>query len=135
METLKYKVITSARQYNSYCAILETLVFSPSKTKELKDEIALLTLLIETWDAQHSALYKMDPVQLLKSLMVDHGYKAKDLAAELGVSPGLVSDILNYKKAFSKEVIRQLSELFKLSQDAFNRQYELANASQKNEAA
>lgn len=55
----------------------------------------------------------------------EHNLKAKDLIEMLGVSKGLVSDILNYKKGMSKEIIRKLSEHFKLSQEAFNRPYPL----------
>jgi HTH-type transcriptional regulator/antitoxin HigA len=36
-----------------------------------------------------------------------------------------VSEILNYKKGFSKSIIRQLSTYFKVSQEAFNRPYAL----------
>ena len=44
------------------------------------------------------------------------------------MSKGLVSDILNYKKGLSKEVIRKLAERFKVSQEAFNRPYKLVVA-------
>ncbi len=49
------------------------------------------------------------------------------MAAILNVSKGLVSDILNYKKGLSKEIIRSLSNRFKVSQEAFNKRYELTN--------
>ncbi|HEU4717141.1 MAG TPA: helix-turn-helix domain-containing protein [Bacteroidia bacterium] len=128
METLKYKVITSVKQYNRYCRMLEELVFAEGKkTKEQKDEIALLTLLVGKWDELHRniAFRQLTPVELLLSLMSDHGMKAKDLARLLGVSKGYVSGILNYKKGLSKEVIRRLAEYFSLSQEAFNRPYTL----------
>ena len=51
--------------------------------------------------------------------------KSVELAKLLNVSTGLVSDILNYKKGLSKEVIRVLANHFKLSQEAFNREYKL----------
>lgn len=125
MEALKYKVITSDKQYYKYCKQLEELVFSPPKTKAIKDEIALLTLLIEKYDDEHNSFELAEPVPLLKSLMKDHKMKAVDLARLLDVSEGLVSDILNYKKGLSKETIRKLSVRFKLNQEAFNRPYEL----------
>src|SRR5205823_6259090 len=93
MATLKYKVITSQRQYYLYCKTLESLVFVTHKTKDEKDEIALLTLLIENWDSKHNILGEVDPVRLLKSLMDDHKMKAKDLVELLGVSKGYISDI------------------------------------------
>lgn len=125
METLKYKVISSEKQYDKYCKILEELVFSETKSKQAKDEIALLTLLIEKYDETHSDFHRLDPVELLHSLLKDHQLKSVDLANKLHVSPGLISDILNYKKGFSKDIIRRLAELFKLSQEAFNRPYVL----------
>jgi len=125
MEPLKYKIITSEKQYDNYCKILEVLVFQKSKTKEVKEEIDLLTLLVEKWDAEHNIFDDLDPVGLLKAAMKEHKMTSADLAKKLKVSPGLISDIVNYKKGFSKEVIRQLAALFKLSQEAFNRPYPL----------
>lgn len=125
METLKYKVINSKKKYEQYCKILEQLVFSGIKERNAKDEIALLTLLIEKWDAERISSTELDPVQLLHSFINDHNLKAKDLAAILGISKGYVSDIMNYKKGLSKEVIRKLANYFKVSQEAFNRPYKL----------
>lgn len=59
--------------------------------------------------------------------MDDHHLTATALADILGVSKGYVSDILNYKKGLSKDVIRKLAEHFKVRQDAFNRPYPLNN--------
>ena len=125
MTTLKYKVISSKTQYKEYTNVLEELLFSGSKDRNIKEEIALLTLLIEKWDAEHNSFEELDPVKLLLSLMADHNMKAKDLVELLGISKGYVSDILNYKKGLSKEVIRKLSDYFKISQEAFNRPYKL----------
>lgn len=126
METLKYTVISSKAQYRSYTNVLESLVFSGSNDKNTKEEIALLTLLIEKWDDEHNSFQALDPVELLHSLMSDNKLKAKDLAGILNISKGYVSDILHYKKGLSKEVIRKLAGYFKVSQEAFNRPYNLA---------
>lgn len=125
MANLKYKVITSKTQYKEYSNALEELVFSGSKDRNTKDEIALLTLLIEKWDAEHNTFDELDPVQLLHSLVEEHNMKGKDLVELLDISKGYVSDILNYKKGLSKEVIRKLADRFKISQEAFNRPYKL----------
>lgn len=125
MATLKYKVITSKAQYKEYSNTLEELVFSGTKDRNTKDEIALLTLLIEKWDAEHNSFDDLDPVQLLRSIMDEHWIKAKDLVDILDISKGYVSDILNYKKGLSKDVIRKLAEHFNVTQEAFNRPYKL----------
>ena len=125
METLQYKIIKTAAQYNKYCDTHEALVYGGKKTKAVQDQIELLNLLIEKYDAEHNTFDDADPIELLKSLMKDHKIKAVELAKLLHVSEGLISDMLNYKKGLSKETIRILSEKFKLNQEAFNRPYEL----------
>ena len=123
MEVLKYKVIKTEKQYYTYCHTLENLLTSSDPQQQ--DEVELLTLLIENWDAEHSSLQEVDPITLLKSLMNERNLRAKDLVNILGVSKGLVSDILNRKKGLSKEVIRILARYFSVSQSAFNRPYNL----------
>lgn len=127
MSTLKYKVVKSQKQYEQYCKELDSLLESKSKSKEVKDQIELLTFLIEKWDSENSLISDADPIELLHSLMKDRKMKAKDLVKILGVSKGLISDILNYKKGLSKDIIRVLAIEFKVSQEAFNRSYKLKN--------
>lgn len=124
METLKYKIIKTEDQYQEYISKLEELLVAEPEDS-VQEEIELLTLLIEKWDEEHNSFELADPIQLLHSLMAEHQLKNKDLVGILGVSKGLVSDILNYKKGLSKEIIRTLSKHFSLSQEAFNRPYQL----------
>lgn len=128
METLVYTIIKSDVQYKKYCERLEYLVEHGGNTKAVLDEIELLTLLIEKYDEEHNSFVDLDPIQLVKALIKEHKMKAVDLAGLLGVSEGLVSDMLNYKKGLSKDTIRSLSAQFKLSQEAFNRPYPLIEA-------
>lgn len=125
MEALKYKIIKTESQYLKYCNTLEEILERGKKTNAAKDEIELLTLLIEKYDQEHNTFSDADPIELLKSLMRDHKIKSVELAQLLKVSTGLISDMLNYKKGLSKETIRILSEKFKLRQEAFNRPYKL----------
>jgi HTH-type transcriptional regulator / antitoxin HigA len=129
MSTMKYKIISTEKQYKEYCNILHDLVFADGeKTNDVQDEIDLLTLVIRKWDDEHSNFRKLDPIELIKSLMKDHKLKAKDLATLLDVSKSYISEILNYKKGLSKDVIRKLADRFKLSQEAFNRPYKLKSS-------
>lgn len=130
MESLKYKIVKNAGQYEEYCNLLEILVDQPESEKH-EEEIELLTLLIEKWDEEHSTLKESDPVELLKFLMIENQLKSKDLSELLGVGKSVVSEILSYKKGFSKEIIRKLADRFKLKQDAFNRPYALKIVSKR----
>ena len=125
METLKYSIIKTEKQYNNYCNTLDGLLVQDKK--ELTDEIELLTLLIEKWDAEHNSFDELNPVELIKALMEENDLKSKDLIDILDLTKGTISKILNYHKGLSKETIRKLSDYFKVSQEAFNRPYKLIN--------
>jgi HTH-type transcriptional regulator/antitoxin HigA len=125
MEHLKYKVIKSASQYHDYLRLLEVLVNSSHKNRAIREEIELLTVLIERWQQQNNSFNEIDPISLLKSLMEGRNLRPSDLATVLKVSKGLISDILNYRKGLSKRMVRELSTYFKVSQEAFNRDYDL----------
>ena len=123
METLKYTIIKNKTQYNTYCDMLEDLVLL--EKEESRDEIDLLTLLIEKWDEENNSFTDLNPIEVLKALMVEHHLKAQDLIDILDLSKGTISKFLNYHKGLSKETIRRLSDYFKVSQEAFNRPYAL----------
>ena len=125
MKTLKYTIIKTKRQYNEYCNIIEELLTQDNKI--ISDEIDLLTLLIEKWDAEHNSFDDLNPVELIKALMEENNLKSKDLIEILDLSKGTISKILNYHKGLSKDTIRKLSHFFKVSQEAFNRPYRLVN--------
>lgn len=126
---LKYRVIKNKHQYLEYTQTLEQLVALSGRDQNTKDEVDLLTVLIEKWDAEHNSFQDADPIRLLLSLMKDHNLKAKDIVEILGISKSYVSDILHYKKGLSKDVIRKLAKHFKVSQEAFNRPYKLKSSS------
>jgi HTH-type transcriptional regulator/antitoxin HigA len=125
MKSLKYTIIKTKRQYNEYCNIIEELLTQDNKI--ISDEIDLLTLLIEKWDAEHNSFDDLNPIELIKALMEENNLKSKDLIEILDLSKGTISKILNYHKGLSKDTIRKLSQYFKVSQEAFNRPYKLVN--------
>ncbi|HWK02129.1 MAG TPA: helix-turn-helix domain-containing protein [Puia sp.] len=126
MEAQPYKVIKTITQYKEYCNLLEELVMVKKKNTQQQDSIELLTLLIEKWDEEHNTFSKAaDPVELLSYLMKENKLKAIDLAGELEVSKSLISDILHYRRALSKDIIRKLADRFKVSQELLNKPYKL----------
>ena len=129
MESLKYKVIKTEKQYWDYCDKLEGLL-AEREIDPLEDEIELLTLLIEKWDEEHSTLTEADPVEMLKYLMDENKLSATSLGVTLGIGKSIISEILNYRKGFSKEVIQKLADHFKVQQEAFNRPYKLISTAE-----
>ena len=122
---MKYKVIKSDEQYFEYTKRLEELVSNGLGSQEDIDEYELLYLLIRAWDDQHRLAPEMDPVEFIKSLMEEHGLKQTDLIEIAGVGKSTISEILNYKKRMSKNVIRNLANHFKIQQEALNKPYRL----------
>ena len=122
---MKYRKIKSIGQYNEYCNIHEKLVIEDSAKNE--NEIELLEILIEEYDNRilEGKLEKLNPVELLKSLLRDSDLSQNDLAKNIGISRQLLSDILNYRRNISKEVTIKLASFFSMSQEAFSRKYEL----------
>lgn len=59
--------------------------------------------------------------------MVENGLKSSDMVEIMGVSKGMVSQILNRKKGLSKEVIRNLASRFKMTHESFNHPYQLVS--------
>jgi HTH-type transcriptional regulator/antitoxin HigA len=116
VQLLKYTVIRNKTQYKEYCAVLEQKLATGKKTRSIQDEIELLTLLIEKYDETHHPFLKLTPDAILKILLKEHGMKAVDLSVLLGVSEGLVSDMLSGKKSISKKNIKILSGYFKINQ-------------------
>lgn len=125
MNSLQFKVIKTKGQYTRYCKALEYLVMLKKKTREQRDVLDLLTLLIEKWDEEHNTFSDAGPIELLRYLMDENKLKSVDLSKLLAISTSLVSDILNYRRGLSKDIIRKLSERFKVSQELFNRPYKL----------
>lgn len=121
MNTLK--VIKSTEQYDEYCNELERLNSLMPLTSENEDRIDLLIVLIEKWDDEHGTSEDIHPVEMLKQLMEMHDLSAAELSKNTDIDKTVLSKILNYKKGFSKDVIRVLSNYFKVNQEAFNKPF------------
>jgi antitoxin component HigA of HigAB toxin-antitoxin module len=78
------------------------------------------------WFAPEDQPAGLDPVRLLDKLMKKHKLRPVDLAAELGISQSLLSDIRAYRRGLSKEVIRKLAARFEVGQESFSSPYNLS---------
>lgn len=126
---IPYKVIKSHEQYFEYCHLLHDLLEIENKTEAHEDVIDLLTALIEIYDREQDPDEEnFDPVQNLKFVMDMNNMKAADLAKELAVSKSLISDILHYRRGFSKEFIRKLGQRFTFRQELWNKPYKLQSS-------
>jgi HTH-type transcriptional regulator/antitoxin HigA len=126
---MKYREIHNQAQYSSYCKQhkeLGTLLEAGKGTTEQEHEHYVLGLIIRDFENKYTSPFdELTPVDLLKALMDEHGYSGYRLAMELGVSQSVISEILNYKRGFSKDLIRALAHKFNLSQHSFLKEYPL----------
>ena len=131
---IKYSVIKGKTQYREYSAKLKELWENPNHKNE--DARELLELLIEKWEENNLKHKDIHPIELIKYLMNNHNLKSSDMVKILNVNKGTISKILACQSGLSKDVIRDLSSYFKVSQEAFNKPYVLksiANKGHKNE--
>lgn len=102
-------------------------------TAKNEDDRELLEVLIEKWEREHSDHKESDPVQLIKFLMENHNMERAQMMEILDVNKGTLSKILSYKTGLSKNIIRRLSDHFKIAQEIFNKPYPLiAEANKEN---
>lgn len=125
---LPFTIIKNEKQYDEYCKIIYDLMQLGKLTEAQEDVMDLLAILVEVYQDEHRDPYyniPPDPVSSLKFVMEQNKMKAADLARELGVSKSLVSDILNYRRGFSKSFIRKLGKRFSFREESWNRPYKL----------
>ena len=126
MRPLPYTIIKSRQQYESYRSVHDYLSSLKKKSRDDRDTIELLGLLIEKWERdQMQKLPETSPVALLIHLMEKNNLGQSGLAAELGVSKSLVSDIHNFRRGFSRNLTRKLARRFPVPEELFNKPYKL----------
>jgi len=126
---MKYKKISSVEQYEKYCNLHEK--YGLTNEVKYKDELDLLEILIDEYDNRKSNYAKkMNPVELLDSIMKEENISKAELARDLGTTRQLISDILRYKRNISKNMIIKLSGRFAMRPEAFSRPYKLKSKKQ-----
>lgn len=104
------RVIETDAENERMVAELEKLDSLPRKTPEQRSLAELLTVLIENFERRYD-LGHADPLDALKSLMEDRGFRQRDLISIFG-SSSVASDVLGGKREISKQHARRLAEFF-----------------------
>ncbi len=117
------KIIETKEEYEQFLAVVERLVFK--KQADTPEESALFKLLVKLIKDYEEETYnlkewsKTSPHELLQHLMEARGMKQVDLVGVLSPSKGLVSSIVNGKRAISKAQAKKLGEIFNISASVF----------------
>jgi HTH-type transcriptional regulator/antitoxin HigA len=112
------KVIESEQEYDRILALTERLHFTKNLTVEEQELYKLLVTLIELYETKHYPLPELPPHEILQHLMESSGTRQADLVGVLG-SSGVVSEVVNGKRAISKAQAKALGERFKVSPSLF----------------
>jgi HTH-type transcriptional regulator / antitoxin HigA len=88
-------------------------------------EIDYLSMLIESYEDKHFPIGQPNPVEYLKYILENKHMRQQDLVNLLGISKGTLSNILNYRKKLSIEMIRSLHNRLKIPYDILMEDYEL----------
>ena len=117
------KIIETEAEYNEYLAVTENLI--AKKDSRTPEETALFRLLVKLIEDYEEQTYHLDdwsdlaPYEILQHLLESSGTKQVDLLGILSPSKGLISSIINGKRAISKEQAKKLGKYFKVSPSLF----------------
>lgn len=91
------------------------------------DKLDVLVTLVEAYENTHWPIEAPDPVELIKAHMEVSGLTQSDLGAVLRSAPR-ASEILNRKRALSRDMVYRLSREWHLPADQLVKPYHLAGS-------
>ena len=112
------KVIETEADYQHALQEFEKLHVNRNRNPEELALYRLLVLIIETYEEKHFPFPKSPPHEMLQHIMEASGTRQADLVGVIG-SSGVVSEIVNGKRAISKAQAKALADRFKVSPSLF----------------
>ena len=123
---MELKPIRTKRDYEAALKQAEAWWDAPAGSRQA-EQLDVLVLLIEDYEARHFPIDPPDPVEFLQFIMEQRGLARKDLEPFIG-SRARVAEVLNRVRPLSLEMIRSLSEGLNLPADVLVKRYELRDA-------
>ena len=112
------RAIETEEEYDRLLAVAERLTFAKNLTPEERALYKLLVTLIEVYETENYPMDKSEPHEILQHIMESSGTRQADLVGIIG-SSGVVSEVVNGKRAISKAQAKALGEYFKISPSLF----------------
>ena len=112
------QVITTEEEYDRALETVEKFMACKERTPEQSAILQLLVTLIEEFETKHYPIEPSSPHAILEHLMDARGIKQSDLVGVIG-SKGVVSEVVNRKRAISKAQAKALGEFFNVSPALF----------------
>ena len=115
------KPIKTNKDYYQAVKRLEK-IFDAKKGSSERDELEVLSILIEKYENEHFPVRLPDPIEAIKFRMEQLGYNQVDLAKVVGLK-SRASEILNKKRKLSLDMIRQLHNKLNIPTDVLIQPY------------
>lgn len=112
------KIIETEDEYERMLAVVEQLTFQQNRTPEETALYKLLVMLVEAYETEHYPIPNASPDEVLRHIMEASGTRQADLVGILG-SSGVVSEIVNGKRAISKAQAKILADRYQVSPSLF----------------
>ncbi|WP_439558073.1 helix-turn-helix domain-containing protein, partial [Dyadobacter sp.] len=109
---------TESEYLNALQRIDELLALNPAPYSELDDELDIISTLVHAYEQMHDPIPYPDPIDAIKYLMEENGWKSKDLEQFIGPK-SRVSEILNRKRYFTLQQIHNLHKHLGLPLEVF----------------
>ena len=112
------RAIETDEEYDRLLAVAERITFAKNLTPEERALYKLLVTLIEVYETENYPMDKSEPHEILQHIMESSGTRQADLVGIIG-SSGVVSEVVNGKRAISKAQAKALGDYFKISPSLF----------------
>ncbi len=112
------KVIETENEYEQFLAVAERLTFKKDQTPEESALYDLVTMLVETYEAQHYSIDESSPSEVLSHIIESSGINRVELVDIFG-SNEILSQVLAGKKEINTSQANILGDKFKLSPTIF----------------
>ena len=110
--------IETEEEYDRLLAVAERLTLAKNLTPEERALYKLLVTLIEVYETENYPIDKSEPHEILQHILESSGTRQADLVGIIG-SSGVVSEVVNGKRAISKAQAKALGDYFKISPSLF----------------
>jgi HTH-type transcriptional regulator/antitoxin HigA len=112
------RIITTEAENDRALSIVESLLSEQNLSPEKEQILRLLVSLIETFEDEHYQLASSTPHSILLHLMEEREIRQTDLVGIIG-SRGVVSEVVNGKRAISKSQAKALGKFFHVDPSLF----------------